>query len=155
LTANDEDLQLTKTGANGITIGSSTSVDTITFGAMNLVTTGAILGGVNILNVDPTSGYTLTAANAYGSLLMPTAAGEITLPAGAKDMAFAVRVIGAHEVEITPNGSEVIVLGATTQTGGDGVISSGTAGEFISFVHNGTNWYSMGVSGTWVLVDNQ
>jgi hypothetical protein len=128
---------------------STTGVTTMSFAALNLATTGTILGGINIIS--GTTDFAVTAAQAYGSAVFASAAIEIDLPAGASGMAILVYSTGANEVLIDPNGSEVIVLNGTAESAGEriSIATGAAAGDFISLVHNGTNWYTIGRSGTW------
>jgi hypothetical protein len=146
--ANNEDLtiDLDQT-ANTVIIGSSTGVTSIGFGSIGLVTTGAILGGVNIIS-SSSNPYALSAANAYGSAIFCTGTMEIDLPAGATGMAILIYNTGAYTITVDPNGSEVIVRDGTTQSGGISFTLSSGAGNYVALIHNGTNWYTLGYKGT-------
>ena len=70
---NDEDLKLTKTGSNGITVGSNTGVTDITFGALNMATTGTIMGAIKIISdSDGMSAAEMTTAGMYGTFFVAT-----------------------------------------------------------------------------------
>lgn len=146
--ANSESLTLTL-GANDNTAtwSTTTGVTSLSFSAISLATTGAILGGINTITTS-SNPYSLSAANAYGSVIFYGATGEVDLPAGAAGMAIMVMNTTAGTTTIDPNGTEVIVRDGTTQSAGVSITITGGAGKFVSLIHDGTNWRTAGYSGT-------
>ena len=117
------------------------------FGALNLVTTGAIHGGVEII-ADDTS---LSAAQCYGSINNTNGAETITLPAAVAGMNVMIYSNDATVKTVDPDGTEVIILNGTALTGGYAIKSPGAAGDFITLVCMTTgNWTTLGQSGTWL-----
>jgi hypothetical protein len=159
LTANDEDLQLTKTGANGITIGSSSGVTDVTT-ALNLVATGQISGRIPV--VADADGKTLSGTDLYGSMQMATGAGTWVIPdvdaAAGTGQAFCVYVTGAYEVVIDGNAEDKIRLNGTLGAAG-GNITNATAeaaGDYVCLVltdfdSDVAHWTVLGKVGTWTV----
>jgi hypothetical protein len=145
---NNEDLSFDfETTANTVTITSSTGVASLNFGAIGLVTTGTILGAVNVISSssDP---YSLSAANAYGSVIFCGGTMTVNLPAGAIGMTLLVYNTGNYTITIDPNGTEAVVRDGTTQSGGVSFTLSSGAGNYVALINNGTRWYTLGYKGT-------
>jgi hypothetical protein len=171
--ADDEDLQVTKTGANGITVASSTGVDTITLqgaaaaNAMNLATSGYILGAIRTIDMGTGATYTLAAADAYGVMLLMTDTDSVTtvaLPdyqaAAAADhakigAAVCVLNLQAQATIIAPSADDKIrTNNGTLNAGAATVTGPATIGAFSCFVLTDSatdvgHWTQMGLNGAW------
>jgi len=76
---------------------------------------------------------------------------EFDLPADPTDKEFCFHTyIRAQVVTIDPNGTDVIILDGAAETGGEAIVSSGAAGEYIC-LHgiNSTTWVNWFKGGTW------
>lgn len=151
LKADDEDLQLTKTGANGITLGTSTDVTTLTT-ALNFASTGNISGKIPMIS--KSANYTLgtdSAQEAYGYMVwLDGNATTLTLPAVAAGMSVCAYSADATVKYVDPNGSDGIRNGATRDTDGDAIKSAAALGDFVCLVGDGADgWTVLGKSGTW------
>ena len=143
----DEDLTVNLNSANTATVSSSTSVDTINFSAINLLTTGAIHGAVEVIG-DDTS---LSAAQCYGSINDTNGTETITLPAAVVGMNVLIYSNDATVKTVDPNSSEVIELNGVALTGGYAIKSPGAAGNFVAlWCRTAGVWTTMGMSGVWV-----
>lgn len=123
----------------------------IDLGAIKLVTTGTLAGGIPI-NTDAngmTSGE-MTTAGMYGTMFVATGAGTWNLPAAAAGMNFCVLVPTAAAVIINPDASDVLVYDGTADTAGHEIAGGAASGDFLCFVAiDTTNWHSLGRRGTW------
>lgn len=160
----DEDVKIDlNTTANQITVSSpASSATAVSLSALNLVTTGTILGAVNI--VTTTDGSESPAAGVmYGTMFIAdhataTSDTTYTLPAAAAGMAacFYDNGAGTGGITIEIDGSDVIILDGTALTAGNtidspGVAGDGANGDFICIMAiDATNWVTLGRSGTWV-----
>lgn len=177
LAANSEDLTLAAT-ANTWTVSSSTGVTDIKFqgaaaaNAMNLATTGTILGAVKVLNAGATEGsgahtYSPGAADIYGSMILITDSDSVTtvnLPdyqasADADHVKIGASVcvyntvakativdVAADDTITTTNG--------TTNAAGASVTGPATIGAFSCFMlvsasSDVGNWAQLGLNGAW------
>ena len=147
----------TNNGTNKITLKANDSIAadaTVTvdsvqwdFGAVNLLTTGALHGGIQILS-NTTS---LTAAMCYGSFDDTSGTETITLPTAVVGMNIMIYSHDAAVKNIDPYSSEVIELNGTALTGGYQIKSPGAAGNFVTLICRTTGvWTTLGMSGTWV-----
>lgn len=129
--------------ASGITEdGTNTS-----FGALNLITTGAIHGGIEIIG-DDTS---LEASQCYGSFNDTNGAETITLPTAVVGMNLVIYSNDATVKTIDPYSSEVIELNGVALTGGYAIKSPGAAGNFVALICRTTGvWTTLGMGGAWV-----
>jgi hypothetical protein len=132
---------------DSIVVSSGSGATQIDFSALNLVTTGAIHGGVEII-ADDTS---LSAAQCYGSVNNTNGAETITLPAAVVGMNVLIYSNDATVKNVDPNGTDTIILTTAALTAGYQIKSPGAAGDFIALVCMTANqWTCMGRSGTWV-----
>src|SRR5574343_563018 len=146
----DEDVKIDlNTTANQITISSpASSADTVSFSALNLVTTGTINGAVKVEKDDDT----LASSQCYGTFHWFSGGAEtITLPAAVVGMNLCVYASDATVKNIDPNGTDTIVLTTAALAAGCQINSSGAAGDFICLVSFTANqWTAVGRSGVWV-----
>lgn len=149
----DEDIKIDlNTTANTITVSSpASSAAEINFSALHLVTTGAILGAINInSDINGMSQGEMTTARVYGTMFFATGAGTWNLPAAAAGMSLCVYSTTAAAVVINPDDGDTIVLNGTALSAGDSITSASAAGDFITLVALDANtWYTLGRSGTW------
>ncbi len=116
-------------------------------GSMDLGS-GTIRGGVSIESF----GTAGTEAAAEGQWIYITAAVTRTLPAvGTSGQSLCYYSTGDNVVTIDPTSSDVIVLNGTIQTGGFTIVSPGAAGDLVCLLSDGTNWYTLGIGGVWVV----
>ncbi len=107
---------------------------------------GTIRGGVSV----ETFAITGTEGACEGQWILITAAVTRTLcPVATSGQSICYYTTGANILTIDPASSDVIVLAGVAQTGGITIVSSGAVGEFVCLLSNGTNWYVLGLSGTW------
>jgi hypothetical protein len=120
----------------------------VSFGALNMVTTGTITGAINVITDD----ITLSAAQSYGSIIVMSGGAETaTLPAAVKGMNVLFYASGAGVKNIDPNGTDTIVLTTAALAAGYQIESPGAVGDFIAMVAFANNqWTCMGRSGVWV-----
>ncbi len=135
--------------ASGIT-EDGTNVD---LGALNLLTTGAIWGGLKgyLLAADST----IATTQAFGSMLYLATSSVVALPTGKPGMTIAVRTTTATNPVLKPAATGVISNAATNYTAGSGIKNtSATIGNYVT-LHNleGTTWYVWGANGTWTQGD--
>lgn len=73
-----------------------------------------------------------------------------TIPAVASSSGKAIifYVVGTNAITIDPNASEIIVRDGTAQTGGVTMTLTGTAGNYVAMVCDGTRWVTLGFKGT-------
>jgi hypothetical protein len=146
--ASDEDLQITDGGANQIDIGSGSGVDTISLGAISMVTTGTISGAISVAT--DADGKTISAAEGYGSFQLATGAGTWVLPAVAEGMSVCIYSTTAAAVVVDPNASDRIIYDGTAGADGENLTSASAAGDFICLIGDSADgWIALGSSGTW------
>lgn len=152
---NNENLTIDLEGtANKATIASGTGVTDVSFSALNLITTGNMMGGVNRIGsfASPTTStgtYSLTAANAYNSVLFYNDTDTIALPAAVAGMNVCIYVTGTNLTTIDPDGTDVIVVDGTANAAGDAFTIAGVAGNFVCLVADAANhWITLGAKGT-------
>jgi len=151
--ASDEDLTFADGGANLITIGTNTGVTEINT-TLQLVTTGDIMGGINVSS--KAGAYTVgtdDAHEAYGTLFTNSNVANLTLPA--------TEVVGMsgcimQEAGITgiitlqPAGGAHLVLDGVEMTDGTDLSSGGAATDRICWVCISSDHYLITSSvGTW------
>jgi hypothetical protein len=147
---------------NEVSFSSSTGVTQVNFSALNLVTTGTILGAVNVV-VTTDGSESPTAAQMYGTMFIAdhgtaTSDTTYTLPAAAAGMSacFYDNGAGTGGITIEIDDADVIILNGTALTAGNtidspGVAGDGANGDFICLMAiDATNWITLGRSGTWV-----
>lgn len=161
--ANNEDLTIDLDAtANTATLGTSTGVTTVSLGALNMATTGTILGAVNVV-VTTDGALSPTAAQMYGTMFIADNATatndtDYTLPEAAAGMsacfydngggAGGIIIDAASGDEILLNGTGV---GAADAIDSPGVAGDGANGDFICLMAiDATSWITLGRSGTWV-----
>lgn len=132
----------------------STSVDTMGFAALNLVTTGTIQGGIKISSdADGMDATAMTTAGMYGTLFVATGAGTWTLPTAAAGMSACLMDSGtAHDLILDVTSGDTMRLKGTEGSDGVGITNaSGTStGDFICVVAVAANkWSTVGMQGTW------
>jgi len=155
---NNEDLTIDlESTANTVTFGSTTGVTDISFGALNLATTGTISGRVPVYEKSSTA--SLTAAECRGTFIMATAAITLTLPAAAtvgygSVVCFFIRD-ASEKLGVDVQSAEKI-NNAGTAGGAGKMVSSTGAGNFVSLISttdadgSGTDgWIVLGTRGTW------
>lgn len=177
LAANSEDLTLAAT-ANTWTVSSSTGVTDIKFqgaaaaNAMNLATTGTILGAVKVLNAGATEGsgahtYSPGAADIYGSMILITDSDSVTtvnLPdyqasADADHVKIGASVCvyntvaKATIVDVAAD-DKITTTNGTTNAAGASVTGPATIGAFSCFMlvsasSDVGNWAQLGLNGAW------
>lgn len=126
---------------------SSGTVTNLT-GSLDL-STGTIRGSVSIETTGSTT-HSLSAAEGQWLMADESGATQIDLPAVSSGANFCVYSTTAQVISINPNASESIFLAGATVGAGDEIDSPGTLGDFACLLSNGTNWYVLGLSGTWV-----
>lgn len=140
-----KDLWVTGTGyiddislLNGETITNATDGD-IAFGNANLT-------GVNRKVAAKTAAYTVTAAESGGVFTNSAAEGAVTftLPAVASGLQYTFVVVTVQNLVVNPGDNDQIIL--LTNADGDSITAS-TAGESVTLVSDGTNWYPVGLIG--------
>ena len=118
------------------------------FGALNLVTTGSMSAGIP--SVADADAHAVTGAEAYGYMGWATGTGTWTLPAAVAGMNLCIYSTIAAAIVINPDDSDVIYLNGTALSAGDSITSASGAGDFICLIaRDGTNWHTLGRSGTW------
>ncbi len=171
----DEDLTLNLDDTeNTAVVSSSTGVTTIQFqgatsaNAMNLATTGTILGAIKVIDMGSTAAtYALTAPNSYGSMLRQThddGATTITLPdyQAAADVDHAkigatvcVQTGTAYATVVNPAADDKIRTSNGTLNGaGVGVTGPATVSAYSCFILTDSaadvgHWSQMGMNGLW------
>jgi len=139
---------------NTAKFSSSTGVTNVDFSALNLVTTGNLQGGVNRIGsfaspITSTGTYSLTAANAYNSVIFYNDTDTLALPAAVAGMSVCIYVTGTNLTTIDPNGTDVIVVDGTANAAGDAFTVAGVAGNFVCLVADAANhWITLGAKGT-------
>lgn len=132
----------------------STSVDKMSFSALNLASTGWIQGGIKVdSDANGEDNTTMTAAGLYGTLFIATGAGTWTLPRAVLGMSACLMDSGdAHDLILDVSSGSTIRLKGTEQADGVGITnaSGSTKGDFICVVAVATDkWSTMGMQGTW------
>jgi hypothetical protein len=152
---NNENLTFNFEGtANTVTVASGTGVTDVNFSALNLVTTGNMMGSVNRVGtfaspITSTGTYSLTAANSYNSLIFYNDTDTLALPAAVAGMNLCVYVTGTNLTTIDPNGTDVVVRDGTAQSAGVSFTVAGVAGNYVCVVADAANhWTTMGYKGT-------
>ena len=137
--------------ANTVGVGTDSGVTTWDFGALDLVTTGKIKGGINVSS--QAGAHTITAAEAYGTLFTNSNVADLTL--------IATPVVGMNgclmqEAGITgimklqPEGTENLVYEGVEKTAGTDLASAGAATDRICWVAITTDhWLITSSVGTW------
>ena len=156
LTVGDEDLRLTKTGTNGVTIGSSTGVTAINT-SLDFVSTGKVTGKIDV--VADADGRSITKnTETMGTLHLATGAGTWVLPdidaADGTGHSVCVYSTGANAVVVDPDAEDRIRHNGTLLTAGYTLTSASGAGNFVclvvtDFSTDVAHWTTMGISGTW------
>jgi fibronectin-binding autotransporter adhesin len=148
-----------KRGADATTVAASGIVEDgtdINAAALNLVSTGAISGGVKILTI--TTGLTIgtspltvgTDRIVYGGAIVSTTTATIVLPALTAGMSVCVYSLSTNAIVIDVDASDVITLNGLATTAGDSITSASGAGDFICLLGVSTSsWLSLGRSGVW------
>ncbi|MFA7000268.1 MAG: hypothetical protein WC241_04100 [Candidatus Paceibacterota bacterium] len=75
-----------------------------------------------------------------------TAAGTVSLPAGAAGYALTVYATGTFAVSVDPAGAEVITLNGVDLAGGNKITSTSTSGDTVTLIFTGTKWRVIGMS---------
>jgi hypothetical protein len=112
----------------------------------NWRTTGDLQGGVYTASYS--ANQTLTAAQCYGGVVYVTGACTITLPAIADGMSVTVITIGAIEVSVDTNASDLMYLDGTALNDGDKATNTSTTGDIIVLTYySADGWYA--TSNSW------
>jgi hypothetical protein len=133
--------------SNALTVGGNGGVVAIN---RNLSVTGSIEGPIVRAGTfsSPITDNPYTLAAAKNSVIFYGATGIINLPAGTDGMNLVIYNTGAYTITIDPNGTEIVVRDGTAQTGGVSFTLSSGAGNFVSLVHDGAKWVTLGYKGT-------
>ena len=147
----DEDLKFTKTGANGVTMGTNSGVTDLTT-AINLVSTGTISGKIPMIT--KADDYTLgtdNAQEAYGYIIWMSGANKtLTLPAVVAGMSGCLYSTDAEIKRLDPNASDGLRMGAARDTDGDAIAATAAIGAYVCWVADGADgWTILGKNGTW------
>ena len=139
-------------GNNGETIDNNTN-GAWDFSAADLTTTGSIRGALEV--VAGTGAVSVSAAQAYGSIIYMTTANEVTLPDVCDSATGAYVKIIARDAEkievVVTDTSDAFVLDGTALTANDELDSAGGAGDYAEIACLATNlWYVLHHQGTWV-----
>lgn len=135
----------------------STDVDTMSFAALNLVTTGKISGNIATVVENTSTTYNVTTAQAEAStFFLNTASGTKTfvLPSASAGMAVCVRNSQATSeiLRIESDGTDFIVMstGSRTSLAGDYYGATASAANQICLItFDDTDWYVSSEVGTW------
>jgi hypothetical protein len=178
LTASDEDLQIVDAGANNIGVTSTTGVTDITFygaaaqNAMNLATTGTILGAIKVQTAGTTEGagahaYSPAAGLLYGLLITIDDSDSVTTVNLADYQATAATdhvKVGASVCILNLQAKATIIAPAaddkirtnngTLNAAAATVTGPATIGAYSCFVLTDTSsdvghWTQMGMNGAW------
>jgi hypothetical protein len=160
----DEDLiiDLDTATDNEVGISTSTGVTQLNFNALNMVTTGTILGAINI--VTTTDGTeSPTAAQMYGTFFIAdhataTSDTDYTLPTAAAGMSacFYDNGDGTGGIIVDAAAGDIIHDEGTAIAAGNaldspGVAGDGANGDFVCLVAiDAESWITVGISGAWV-----
>jgi hypothetical protein len=156
--ANSEDFYMrVGNAANSVLFGSNTSVNTIDFGAMNIVTTGTVSSAMNtsIYSADGTLNVSVAQAQA-GTFFLNTYAGtlKMVLPAAAAGMAVCLKNGQGNNriLQVDTDGTDYIVMSTGARTSGAGDIYAATAAtknQICLVTFDATDWYVTSEIGTW------
>jgi hypothetical protein len=155
LLGQSEDLALTPS-ANTWTLSSSTGVTEIDFSGFQMVTTGAIMGGVNISSKTAAT-YTVgtdDANESYGTLFVngDDDAIDFTLPSAVAGMSacFMQGQGVSSAITVQPNTGDYLVVDGTRGTAATDYASTGAGGDKICVVAmDATDWIVTTEQGTW------
>ena len=93
--------------------------------------------------------HTLSAVECYGSVYYVNSAATITLPAAAVGMCVTVITIGAIEVSVKPDATDLIVLEGLALDDGDKITNASLSGDIAVLTYYGTTgWYAATTSWT-------
>ena len=126
-----------------------------TISAAGIVTTGTILGKINVIT-DATTADTISADEMNGSFFHYTNTGAvtITLPipvAGMSGCFYDNSATGILTIDPV-DGVDTITLDGTTLAAGVDIDSPGAKGDFICLIATGVDtWLTLSRSGTWIL----
>jgi hypothetical protein len=140
--------------SNQVGVSSGTGVDTINYGSIKLITTGAIQGGMNVIGtfaspITSSGAYTLTAANSYGSMLIYNDTDVVQLVAAVAGMNFCIYEAAATVLTVEPYSSDVIVLNGTVLTAGYNFTLTAATGNYVCMFADAANhWITLGFRGT-------
>ena len=153
----DEDVKIDlNTTANTIIVSSpASSATTVSFSALNLVTTGTIQGGIVISSdADGMLAADMTTAGMYGTMFIATGAGTWILPRAVLGMSGCLMDSGtAHDLILDVTAGSTIRLKGTEQADGIGITNAAgsTTGDFVCFIAVATDkWSTVGMGGAWV-----
>jgi len=160
----DEDVKIDlNTTANSIDITSPASSATqVSLGSLNLVTTGTILGAINVV-ITTDGALSPSAAQMYGTMFIAdhataTTDTDYTLPGAAAGMSACFYDNGGGTGGIIIDaaaGDEILLdgtgVGVADAIDSPGVAGDGANGDFICIMAiDATYWITLGRSGTWV-----
>jgi hypothetical protein len=156
--ANSEDLYIEPGNAsNSAVIGTNTGVTSLSFSAINLVTTGTISGLLPTVVDNTATSLSITQAQARaGTFFLNTYAGTKTfvLPAAEAGMAVCIKNGQgvAQVLRVDTDGTDYIVMstGARTSAAGDYYGATASASNQICLAcFDATDWYVTSTVGTW------
>lgn len=124
----------------------------VTYWDEPITTSAAVSGAAKVITA--TAATTLTNAQ-YGSILLMTTTGEVTLPDVCDRASGAFYIIVTRDAEkievVFTDTSDQFVLDGTALTAGNELDSAGGAGNFATIACLATNtWHVLGKSGIWV-----
>ncbi len=144
----DEDLTLNfDDTANTIVVSSSTGVTTLATGAIAITSAIAV-----ITTTDGTESPAMYGQMYFADHDTGTSDTTYTLPAVAAGMSACFYDFGGNtgKIILDPNTNDHITLNGTAAADNENIESPGSDGDFLCLFSNGTNWFSLGRSGTWV-----
>jgi hypothetical protein len=155
LNVGDDGLRLTD-GTNQVIVntGDGMGVTSISFSALNLVTTGTLQAGM-LVNSDANgmTGAEMTAVGVRGTLFIATGAGTWMLPDAVGGESLCLVDSGtAHDLIVDCENSNAITLKGTALTANLGITNAAgsTTGDFVCFIATAAdNWMTLGMGGTW------
>jgi hypothetical protein len=147
----DEDVKIDlNTTANTITISSpASSADTVSFSALKMVTTGTIMGAINV--VADADSHTVTAPESYGTFFLAGGVGTWDLPeVTAAGQNLCIFSTTAAAITISPHANDGIMNGAARNANGHNIVSTAAIGAYVCLIaDSGDGWTVLGKSGTW------
>jgi hypothetical protein len=130
-------------------------VDTLDIGAIKLVTTGTIQGGIKVSSdADGMSAADMTTAGLYGTMFIATGAGTwiLPVPAGGESLCLMSSGAAAHLILDTTDGSTIMLKG-TELANAVGITNAAAeaAGDFVCvFASAAGKWMTAGIGGAWL-----
>jgi hypothetical protein len=155
LAGTSEVLALDLRTANTAKLTTTSGVDTLDIGAIKLVTTGTIQGGIKVSSdADGMSAADMTTAGLYGTMFIATGAGTwiLPVPAGGESLCLMSSGAAAHLILDTTDGSTIMLKG-TELANAVGITNAAAeaAGDFVCvFASAAGKWMTAGIGGAWL-----